>query len=58
MRTFFRHHSPARLGALAVIGLALVALLAFDLIGPVTSLEQQAIIGAILVLGIPAIWLL
>ncbi len=57
MRTSLRE-SRVRLIVLAAIALVFGAILALDVWGPVTPMEQQAMIGAILVLGVPALWLL
>ncbi len=53
-----RHHSGLRLALLAVIAVLLVGMLIFDVVEPTTPFEQQALIGSILVLGVPALWLL
>ncbi len=53
-----RHVSHTRIAILGLIALLLAGMLLFDVLEPTTPFEQQAIIGSILVLGVPALWLL
>ncbi len=53
-----RRYSRTRIAILVAIALTFVGLLVFDVAAPITPMEQQALVGLILVLGIPAFWLL
>ncbi len=52
-----RNLSAAQIAKIAALVLVFLALLVFDIVVPLTPVEQQGLVGLVITLGVIALWL-